>query len=51
MRQIRDVLRYHFDLHLSRAAIAVALGMAKGSVSNLLTRFADAGLTWPLARP
>lgn len=48
MRQIREVLRYHFDLHLSRAAIATAVGVAKGSVSNLLTRFADAGLTWPL---
>ena len=49
MRQIREILRYHFDHGLSREAIAHALGIAKGSVTNVFQRYQAAGLCWPLA--
>lgn len=49
MRQIREILRCHFEHGLSREAIAQSVGIAKGSVTNVLTRFQTAGLTWPLA--
>lgn len=48
MRQIREILRYHFDHGMSREGIAKALGVAKGSVSNVLQRFQACGLSWPL---
>lgn len=49
MRQIREILRCHFEHGLSRDAIARSVGIAKGSVTNVLTRFAASGLTWPLS--
>lgn len=48
MRQIREIVRYHCDLGMSREAIARALGIAKGSVTHVLQRFQAAGLSWPL---
>ena len=48
MRSIREVLRCHFDHQLSREATARSVGLAKGSVTNILQRFAASGLTWPL---
>jgi transposase len=48
MRQIREMLRCHFDHGLSRETIARALGIAKGSVTNVFQRFQAAGLCWPL---
>jgi len=49
MRQIREILRCHFEHGMSREAIARSVGVAKGSVTNVLTRFLASGLTWPLA--
>ncbi len=46
MRQLREILRYHFAHGLSREAIARALGVSKGSVTNVLQRFQTAGLDW-----
>ena len=48
MRQIREILRCSFEHGLSREAIGRSLGIAKGSVTNILQRFADTGLRWPL---
>jgi len=48
MRQIREILRCHFEHGLSREAIARACGLAKGSVSNVLQRFQTSGLGWPV---
>jgi len=48
MRQVREILRYHFEKKLSRERIAGALGLSKGAVHNTLNRFLVAGLTWPL---
>lgn len=49
VRVIREILRYAFDHNLSREAIAGALQTSKGSVTNVLNRFAASGLNWPLA--
>lgn len=48
MRQIRKILRCHFAQGLSREAIARAVGVAKGSVTNVLQRFQTSALSWPL---
>lgn len=48
MRKIRDVLRCHFEQGLSYDEIARAVGIAKGSVHNILQRFHYAELAWPL---
>ena len=48
MRLIREILRHHFDHGLSREAIARSLGLAKGSVTNILQRFQATGLCWPV---
>jgi transposase len=49
MRQVREILRYHYEKELSRDRIAGALGLSKGAVHNTLNRFMASGLTWPLA--
>jgi len=48
VRKIRDVLRYKQEHGLSNERIAGALGLSKGSVHNILERFAASGLAWPL---
>lgn len=48
MRQIREILRYHYEKGLSLERIAGALGLSKGAVHNTLNRFRGCGLTWPL---
>jgi transposase len=48
MRRIREVLRYHFDLELSNERISGALDISKGSVHNILQRFKESSLSWPL---
>lgn len=47
MRQIREVLRLHFEEGLSQRVIARALGVVRSTVERVLQRFAAAGLTWP----
>jgi hypothetical protein len=48
MRKIREILRCYFTHGLSREAIARSVGMAKGSVTNILHRFQVSGLVWPV---
>jgi len=48
MRRIREVLRYHFDLGLSLERVCRAIKISKGSVHNILKRFKDSSLSWPL---
>lgn len=48
MRQIREILRYHFEKKLSQSQIAGALGVSKGSVNNTLSRFQGSDIAWPL---
>lgn len=47
MRQIRELLRLHFEEGLSQRVIARALGVVRSTVVRVLTRFAASGLTWP----
>lgn len=48
MRQLRELLRLHFDEGLSQRLIARALSVVRSSVERVLKRFAATGLTWPL---
>jgi transposase len=48
MRNIREVLQYHFEYRRSNAEIARALQVSKGSVHNILSRFTASGIAWPL---
>lgn len=48
MRRIRDVLRLKHAQAMSERAIAVSLGLGKGTVGAYLERARKAGLTWPL---
>lgn len=48
MRQVRRILEYRFERRLSIEQTGNAVGVAKGTVVNVLTRFTSSGLTWPL---
>ncbi len=48
MRRIRDLLRLKYAQGLSERAIAVSLGLGKGTVGGYLARARQAGLCWPL---
>ncbi len=48
MKKTREILRLHFDGHLSNQQIADAVKKSKGSIFNCLERFKAAGLGWPL---
>ena len=50
MRRIQEVLRLHFDSHLSQRQISASTGMSKGTVGSYLKRAAASGLTWEEAR-
>ena len=47
MRQIREVLRLHFEESFSQRVIARALGLACSTVERVFRRFAGSGLRWP----
>jgi len=47
MRQIRELLRLHFDEGLSQRLIARSMGLARSTVERMLHRFLSCGLTWP----
>ncbi len=49
MRQIREVLRYNFELELSYDKISKSLSISKGSVHNIIKRFNSSELNWPLS--
>lgn len=48
MRKIRQVLRLHHEVGLSRRAISNSLDMSRDAVTDYLTRAAAARLGWPL---
>ena len=48
MKKIREGLRYKYEHGMSHNCIAGALGIGKGSVHNILERFAKSKLSWPL---
>ena len=48
MRKLREVLRLHFDLKLGQRQIGRSANVGQSTVHDYLTRFATAGLSWPL---
>jgi len=48
MRNIKSLLRLHYELRLSRREIATALHIGYGTVAAYLARAKAANLTWPL---
>jgi transposase len=48
VRQIRDVLRLHHELHLSARGIGRSLGVHPKTIKRLLDRAERASLGWPL---
>ncbi|PHR95661.1 MAG: hypothetical protein COA68_16945 [Oceanobacter sp.] len=48
MSKISDVLRLKFESKLSHRDISSCLKIGPATVSGILTRFRNAGLTWPL---
>lgn len=48
MHQIREVLRLHLGLGLSRRQVAKSLGVARGVVSDIVQRAQAEHLSWPL---
>jgi transposase len=48
MRRIRDLLRLKYAQGLSERAIALSLGLGKGTVGGYLARARQAALSWPL---
>ncbi len=49
MHEMRELLRLHFELHLSYRDIGTSLGISHATVSNCLRRFQASGGSWPLA--
>lgn len=47
MRQIRELLRLHFDEGLSQRLIARSMGVVRSTVERAIQRFLGCGLTWP----
>ena len=48
MRKILEVLRLRHELGLAERAIAASCGIARSTVQDMLKRFRDAALAWPL---
>ena len=48
MRKIKDILRLHYEAHLSHRAIARSINVGYGTVADYLKRAQQAGVTWPL---
>jgi len=49
MRNIKSLLRLHYELKLSRREIASALAIGYGTVATYIARAESANLSWPLA--
>jgi transposase len=49
MRKIKDVLRLKFETDLSKRQIARSCHISRPTVTEYLSRFAQAGLSWPAA--
>jgi transposase len=48
VKKIREILRYKYDHSLSNERIGRALSISKGTVFNIINRFEQSDLTWPL---
>ncbi len=48
MSKIKDILRLRFDAGLSLRDISKCCSVAPATVSEILSRFATSGLSWPL---
>jgi len=48
VEKAREALRQHFELGLSQREIAKALNVSLGSVSGIITKARDAGITYPI---
>ena len=48
MRQVREILRLHFEAKLKDRQVAKICSVGKGTVRRYLKRLAAAGLSWPL---
>ena len=48
MREVRKILQYRLNLHISASKTAAALHKSKGSVIETGKRFKRSGLPWPL---
>ena len=48
MRRMPDLLRLNYAQGLSERAIALSLGLGKGTVGGYLARARQAALSWPL---
>lgn len=48
MRKIKEVLRLHYEAKLSERAIARGINVSRDTVSRILTRASEVGLSWPL---
>ena len=48
MENIRQVLLLRHDAGLSYRMIGAALGVSRGTISNILTAASAAGISWPL---
>ena len=49
MRQVREILRLHFEAKLKDRQIAKICSVGKGTVRRYLKRLAAAHLSWPLS--
>jgi transposase len=50
MRKVREILRLHYECHLTQRQISASAGVSKGAVSGYLGRARAVGLTWEQAR-
>ena len=48
MRSIREVARLHFEFGLSQGDIACSVKIGRTTVQDMLQRFREARLSWPL---
>lgn len=48
MRKIKEILRLHFEAHLSIRRIAASCSLSRSAVSDMVTRAVAAGVSWPL---
>jgi transposase len=48
MRKIQEVLRLHVQTKLSERAISSSVSLSRSTVTKIITRAKDAGISWPL---
>ena len=48
MRKIKEILRFHHEMGLSRRRIAESLQVAHSTVGDVIRRANGVGLSWPI---